>query len=330
MRAVVLTKTCPAEDLRVSEVPVPVVKPGWVLVKVRAFGLNRSEVILRRHEADAPYIQLPRIPGIECAGVVADPSDSRFRAGQRVVALMGGMGRSFDGSYAEYALLPAHHVFTVDGDWDWVELAAIPETWFTAWGSLFEGLQLSSQDILYIHGGTSALGLAAMQNARSIGCTVLSTTRNVGKLDFLRAQGASLALLDDETLVDRVRAAFPSGVTKALELVWPMGFQNTAKLLKHRGIACVTGGLAHESPNGFDPIKGIPNGAYLTSFYSNFPTQAVMDEIFAHMRAHRLKPVVGRVFPLEKIAGAHLLMEQNEANGKIVVQVAMGESRKRG
>ena len=116
MKAVVLTGLTPAEKVRLTQVPVPEVRPGWVLVKVKAFGLNHSEQILRLGEIRADYIQKPIIPGIECVGEVADPSDSLLAVGQKVAALMGGMGRSFHGSYAEYALLPAHHVFPVSSE----------------------------------------------------------------------------------------------------------------------------------------------------------------------------------------------------------------------
>lgn len=176
MKAVVLYKTCSPEELTISEIPVPEVKPGWLLIKVKAFGLNRSELMMREYEGNAQYIQLPRVLGIECVGEIADPSDSIFSKGQRVVALMGGMGRSFDGSYAEYTLVPAKNVFTVDSDLDWTELAAIPETYFTAYGSLFNCLQLSPEDVLIVRGGTSAAGLAAIQLAKSIGSTVLAST----------------------------------------------------------------------------------------------------------------------------------------------------------
>jgi NADPH:quinone reductase-like Zn-dependent oxidoreductase len=114
MKAVVLTKPTKAEDIVLSEVEVPKVKSGWVLVKIKAFGLNHSEQILREFEIENDYIKKPIIPGIECVGEIADPSDSGFNIGQKVVALMGGMGRSFNGSYAEYALLPTHHVFPVE------------------------------------------------------------------------------------------------------------------------------------------------------------------------------------------------------------------------
>ena len=177
MKAVVLEGACSARKLRLSTVPIPPVIPGWILVKVKAFGINRSEVYMRTVEANSPHIKLPRIPGIECAGEIAEPSDSPFRKGQRVVALMGGMGRSFDGSYAEYSLLPSSNVFAVDTDLSWEDLAAIPETCFTAYGSLFDCLQLDPADHLLVRGATSALGLASVQLAKRVGCTVLGTSR---------------------------------------------------------------------------------------------------------------------------------------------------------
>ena len=111
MKAVVLDKITEGKDIILSEIPIPEVRPGWVLVKINAFGLNHSEKLLRLNEIRADYIQKPIIPGIECAGEIADPSDSGLAVGQKVIALMGGMGRSFNGSYAEYALLPRRIVF---------------------------------------------------------------------------------------------------------------------------------------------------------------------------------------------------------------------------
>ena len=114
MKAVCIDKVTPAEEVTLTEIPVPEVKTDWVLVKVRAFGMNHSEQILRLSEIKADYIQKPIVPGIECVGEIADASDTSFTVGQKVIALMGGMGRSFNGSYAEYALLPAHHVFAIN------------------------------------------------------------------------------------------------------------------------------------------------------------------------------------------------------------------------
>ncbi len=202
MKAVILTAPTPAEQVRLCEVPVPAVRPGWVLVKVKAFGMNHSEQILRLSEIQANYIQKPIIPGIECVGEIADPSDSQFATGQKVAALMGGMGRSFSGSYAEYALLPAHHVFAVSSDLSWAQLAAVPETYFTAWGSLFASLHLKSEDTLLVRGGTCALGYAAIQLAKALGCRVIATTHRSEKLPLLAA--ADAAILDTGILEDSI------------------------------------------------------------------------------------------------------------------------------
>jgi NADPH:quinone reductase len=322
MKAVVLERACSARELQLSTVPVPPVIPGWVLVKVKAFGINRSEMYMRTVEADSPHIELPRIPGIECAGEVVEPSDSGLRRSQRVVALMGGMGRSFDGSYAEYALLPRSNVFAVDTDLDWSDLAAIPETYFTAYGSLFDCLQLQPTDSLLVRGATSALGLAAVQLAKSIGCTVMGTSRQVSRLETLRRCGVDWPLVDDAGLDDQVQAARPEGVDKILELVGPATLRQSMSWLAYHGIVCCTGVLGHRfSIDGFDPIKFIPNGVYLSSFFSNYPTQDRMDEIFRHLAAQQLRPVVSRVFRFDQIGLAHELMESNEAMGKIVVVV---------
>jgi NADPH:quinone reductase-like Zn-dependent oxidoreductase len=322
MRAVVLTRTCTPEELEVVDVPIPEVKPGWVLVKIKAFGLNHSEAILRRSEANAPYIKLPRIPGIECVGEVLDAYGSPYKIGQRVCALMGGMGRSFDGSYAEYALLPEQNVFAVETDLDWNEMAAIPETWFTAWASLFDCLQLTSQDTLLIRGGTSALGIAAIQIAKSIGSTVFATTRKSERLEYLLACGA-IPLLDQGNLLEQLRTAEIYSIQKVLELVGPVTLEESLRLVQYHGIVCSTGILGNKATiSEFDPIKSIPNGVYLSSFYSNFPTQLVISEIFHFIHSHQIKPVISGIFPLEEISKAHRLMEDSAAIGKLVVSVS--------
>ena len=256
MKAVILTEPTQAENVCLSSVPVPPVRPGWVLVRIWAFGLNHSEQILRLSEIQADYIQKPIIPGIECAGEVADPSDSSFHEGQKVVALMGGMGRSFNGSYAQYALLPTSHVFSVETELSWAEVAAVPETYFTAWGSLFECLGLSKNDTLLVRGGTCALGYAAIHLAKALGCRVIATTHRERKLSLLKE--ADQAVLDTGTL-----AGSFSGVTKALELVGPKTLRDTLRCVEKGGVVCNTGILGGVySLNGFDPIKEIPNELY--------------------------------------------------------------------
>lgn len=322
MKAVVLHKTGGPEVFSVSEVPIPQVKPGWVLVWIKAFGLNHSELMMRQFEGDAPYIHLPRIIGIECAGEIEGPSDSHFAKGQKVVALMGGMGRSFDGSYAEYALLPAKNVFAVETNLSWEELGAIPETFFTAYGSLFDSLQLKPDDILLIRGGTSTVGLAAIQLAKAIGAKVLATTRNENKTELLKSHGADHVLLEDGTLPAQLNTIYPRGVSKVLELIGASTLPESLRLTAYHGIVCHTGVLGKKGTlDNFDPIKDIPNGVYLTGFFSNYPTQKAIDDIFSLINEHHIRPVISRVFSLDEIAEAHRFAESNNANGKIVILI---------
>ena len=258
MKAVVLAEPVRAEDVRLTEVPVPESRPGWVLIRVKAFGMNHSEQILRNGEIRADYIRKPVVPGIECVGEVADPSDSRFQKGQRVMAFMGGMGRSFDGSYAQYVLAPSHHVFAAESGLSWTELAAVLDT-----GSLKDSEEF------------------------------LKTVKTVGT------------------------------VTKALELVGPKTLSDTLRCVKKGGVVCNTGILGGMyTLNDFDPIKGIPNGVYLTGFYSNGPTQEIMDEIFTFLTAYHQQPCVGKCFDFSEIREACLAQESGIVNGKIVVKVS--------
>lgn len=313
MKAVLLDRPTEAGKVALCEIPVPEVKPGWVLVKIRAFGMNHSEQILRLSEIRADYIRKPIIPGIECVGEIADPSDSDFTEGQKAVALMGGMGRSFHGSYAQYALLPVSHVFAVESALSWTEMAAVPETCFTAWGSLFESLCLKPGDTLLVRGATCALGYAAVQIAKTIGCTVIATTHKESKLPLL-AQ-ADKAVLDTGRLSHMLR-----GVTKALELVGPKTLADTLRCVEKGGIVCSTGILGGVyTLNGFDPIKDIPNGVYLTGFFSNYPTEKTMRDIFEFLDKHGLKPAVGAVFAFEQIKDACMALDSGSVNGKIVV-----------
>lgn len=313
MKAVLLDRPTEAENVELCEIPIPEVKPGWVLVRIKAFGMNHSEQILRLNEIRADYIRKPIIPGIECVGEIADPSNSNFTVGQKVVALMGGMGRSFHGSYAEYALLPIHHVFAVESALSWTDMAAIPETYFTAWGSLFECLCLKPSDTLLIRGATCALGYAAMQIAKAIGCTVVATTHKESKLPLLT--GADQAILDTGKLCDTL-----NGVTKALELVGPKTLPDTLRCVEKGGIVCNTGILGGVyTLNGFDPIKDIPNGVYLTGFFSNYPTEKTMRDIFEFLDNHGLKPAIGASFAFEQIKDACAALDSGSVNGKIVV-----------
>lgn len=319
MRAVVINSCCKAEDLRVSDIPKPEIRPGWVLVRIHAAGMNHSEVILRMYEADEDYIHTPIVPGIECAGEIADPSDSDLKAGDRVVALMGGMGRSFNGSYEEYALLPRDHVFKADAGLSWHELAAIPETYFTAYGSLSQCLLLRQGDVLLVRGATSTVGQAAVQIAKAMGATVIGACRREASFGKLREIGADSCIVDDGKLAGR---PFEEQPNKVLELIGPKTLPDSLQTVTRPGFVCNTGILGNVfTVRQFDPIKYIPNGVFLSGFFSNYPTQKIMDEIFTLIRNNHIQPLYSKVFPLNRIVEAHTLLEKGGAGGKMILDL---------
>jgi NADPH:quinone reductase len=183
MKAAVLYTAGRAENFKLEERPVPIPKEGQVLVKVKAFGLNRSELMTRK--GFSPSVKFPRVLGIECVGEVeADPS-GELEKGQQVAACMGGMGREYDGSYAQYTLLPKTILFPFRSILSWEELGAIPEMFQTVYGSLHLSLGIQAGETLLIRGGTSSIGMLATQMAKNAGLTVIATTRNAQKKAFL-------------------------------------------------------------------------------------------------------------------------------------------------
>lgn len=315
MKAVVLDQVTKAEDIALVKTKKPVVREGWVLIKIKAFGLNHSESILRLNEIKADHIHKPIIPGIECAGIIEDPSDSDFKKGEKVIAFMGGMGRSFNGSYAQYVLMPISHVFSIHTDLDWKQIAAVPETYYTAYGSLFEALKLKKEDVLLIRGATCALGYASIQLAITTGCKVIATTHKKEKFDLLKE--ADQVVLDTGVLSGTLK-----GVTRALELVGPKTLKDTMRCMKKDGIVCVTGILGGVfTLDRFDPIKAIPNEVYLTSFYSNFPTQQAVDDLFDRLETNHLLPKIGKTYSFSQIKEACIALDEGKVNGKIVVEM---------
>src|SRR5690349_24531074 len=175
MRAVVLEAPGPPDALQIRELPIPEPRPGWVLIRVKAFGLNRSELHTRLGLAEG--VTFPRVLGIEATGVVAAAPGGELPVGQQVATMMGGMGRTFDGGYADYTCVPAAQVIPFRSDLDWATLGAVPEMLQTSYGSLTTGLDARPGQSIVIRGGTSSVGLAAAVLARQLGLTVLSTTR---------------------------------------------------------------------------------------------------------------------------------------------------------
>ena len=322
MRAVVLDAPGPAAEMRVRRVTVPEPRTGWVRIKVEAFGLNRSEYHLRA--GLATNARFPIIPGIEATGIVDLAPGGEFVPGQQVVALMGGMGREFDGGYAEYTVVPATSVIPVETTLDWATLGALPEMLQTAHGSLHTGLGIQPGQTFLVRGGTSSVGVAAAVLAKNYGLTVLSTTRNPDRLDMLEKVGVDHPLVDDGNIAVKVRELYPDGVNAALELVGTNVLPDTLRATAVHGTVCFTGMLSDTwTIPDFYPIGYLPNGVRLTAYggeSSDLPAEAFQRYVDL-VEQGRLPLRIDRVFALDEIAEAHQLMEDGGAVGKLVVRI---------
>jgi NADPH2:quinone reductase len=320
MRAVVLTEPGPVDNLHLRDLPIPQPGPGWVRIAVKAFGLNRSELHLRQGLAE--NASLPVVPGIEAVGLVDAAPGSDLRTGQQVAAMMGGMGRAYDGGYAEYTMVPRSQVVPFRSDLPWDVLAAVPETLQTAYGSLTTGLDLRAGQTLLIRGGTSALGFATAALAKDIGATVLATTRRRDRLDTLADHGVDHPILDDGAVAVQIRRIAPDGVDAALELVGTPTLPDTLAATRVHGTVCFAGMLSNEwTVPDFYPISYLPRGVRLTAYggdASDLPAevlQSALDRIADGVFG--LGPI--RTFALDQIRDAHHALETNSGSGKIVV-----------
>ncbi|NUU21713.1 MAG: zinc-binding dehydrogenase [Streptomycetaceae bacterium] len=319
MRAVVLDEPGPVGNLRLRELPVPEPAPGWVRIKVEAFGLNRSELHTRLGLAEG--VTFPRVPGIEAVGTVDADPDGGYPVGQQVAALMGGMGRVFDGGYAAYTVVPRAVTVPFRSDLPWHVIGAVPETLQTAYGSLTTGLDLRAGQTLLIRGGTSALGLAATTLAKDMGAIVLATTRNPDRAGNLAEHGVDHPLVDDGAVADRVRALYPEGVDTALELVGTPTLPDTLAATRVHGTVCFAGMLSNEwTVPDFYPISYLPRGVRLSAYggeADDLPAdvlQSYLDRIAAGEVS--LGPV--HAYPLDRIQDAHRDLEEGRRVGKLV------------
>ncbi|KJY26630.1 zinc-binding dehydrogenase [Streptomyces katrae] len=323
MKAVVISAHGGPEVLTLTELPDPVPTDGEVLIRVKAFGLNHAEAYMR----SGAWGEVAAVPGIECAGVVeADPS-GRLPSGTRVVAILGGMGRTRNGSYAELVTVPATNVVAVHSPLGWGDLAAVPEVYATAWSGLFDNLDLRPGETVLVRGATSSLGQAAVNLAVDHGATVLATTRNPAHVPLLKELGADDALIDDGALAVQVGER-GIAVDAVFDVVGNKVLRDSLATVRPRGRVCQLGFLGGFEPvRDFDPIGDLPSGVRFSFFGSAFvlgtpafpladvPLHQIYDKIGAGML--RARPV--RVFRFDEIVEAHRIMEAGEALGKMVV-----------
>jgi len=322
MKAAITTTAGNPEVIKIQEVLIPKTKPGWVLIKVKAFGLNRSELFTRRGES--PGVELPIIQGIECVGTIQKDPSNTYIEGQQVAAIMGGMGRSFDGGYAEFCLVPLDIVFPFTSKLPWSILGAIPEMFQTVSGSLNEALEIKSGEVLLIRGGTSSIGMLACQLAKAKGLIVISTTRNINKKEKLSANGANHVIIDTDLIEEEVHEIYPKGVNKVLELIGTRTLKDSLKCLAIKGTVCMTGILGNEwTMKEFTPMGDIPSLGRLTVYMGeskNLSKELLQDFITA-VEENKIKLNIDRVFEFQEIVDAHQYMENNKAKGKIVVVI---------
>lgn len=314
MKAVKIYQAGGPEQLIYQDVPMPDVKDGWSLVKIKGFGINHSEIFTR--EGKSPSVQFPRILGIECVGEVAQSSTPALAVGQKVISIMGEMGRAFDGSYAEYVLLPNEQIYPVHTDLDWTTLAAIPETYYTAFGSL-QQLRIAPQDRVLVRGAGSGVGVAFAQllKAQFPHVVLHGSTRNPAKATRLQAVGFDGVITEADGKLQTDQS-----YDKILELAGPATLRDSFSHINEHGIVCNTGQLGNIwCVNDFDPIIELKNNSYLTAFYSGNVSQAKLDAMFDYIRQFNVKILIERVFTLEQVPEAHRFLQSADGFGKVVV-----------
>jgi len=320
MQAWIIRQPGGPEQFSLEEIEVPRPKDGWTLIRVRAFGLNRSEWFTRR--GDSPSVTFPRVLGIECVGEVVDSGGQNLAAGTPVAAMMGGMGRAFNGSYAEYTLVPNACVFPIEIDLPWEHVAALPEMLQTTHGSLHTGLDIKSASSLLIRGGTSSIGLAALALAKEAGLHVATTSRSPSKVDMLLQAGADEVWIDDGSLAKQIRERNHPAYDRVLELIGASTLLDSLHCVDAGGVVCMTGILGGKwTLEHFEPMEDIPNGVRLTSYSggSSDITPEQLQRYISQVEQGRLTIQRGPVFAFEDLVQAHYLMDADQAGGKIVV-----------
>jgi NADPH:quinone reductase-like Zn-dependent oxidoreductase len=321
MRAIVLEKFGGLDSLVYTDIPKPLPKDGEVVIAIKAFGINHAEMHMRRGE----WAEAAEVSGIECVGIVDSCPGGEVPMGAKVAALMGGLGRTINGSYAEYTRVRAANVALIESDLPWSDLAALPETYAVAWTCLFRNLDLKSGQTLVLRGATSSFGQAALKMAVTAGARVIATARSSDRFPMLEKLGASRVELERRDLASHI--AETKDIDAVLDLVGNSTILDSLDMLRRGGTACLAGWLGGLDPIGdFNPLLRMASGVNWNFFGSfvfgtpGFPLSDVpLQDIARQVADGDLDAKPSHIFSFEQIREAHRVMEAGEAGGKMVV-----------
>ena len=279
-------------------------------------------------QGHSPGVNFPRILGIEASGIVeeAPGSEDKFKAGDIVATAMGGMGRNFDGGYAEYTIVPAKQVQVLKSGYKvpWEVIGALPEMMQTTWGTLFRSMHLKKDDRLLIRGGTTSVGLAALAIAKNEGAFVAATTRKPEREKLLRENGADEVFIDNGTIVEQIKKT--AGFNKVLEMVGVTTLRDSLEAVGEDGLVCMVGSVSNkwEFDDHFNPMVSIPTATVLTTYHSSVKgfMDTPLDSLIDQIVSGTLHVQIGKVFSgIDKIHEAHRCMDADQAGGKIVILI---------
>jgi len=321
MRAIILKGFGGLDSLVYTDIPKPLPKDGEVVIKVQGFGVNHAEMHMRRGE----WAEAAEVSGIECVGIVDSCPGGEFPVGAKVAALMGGLGRTVNGSYAEFTRVRAANVALIESDLPWSDLASLPETYATAWTCLFRNLNLKAGQTLVIRGATSSFGQAALKLAVAAEARAIATTRSPERFSMLEKLGASRVELERRDLAAHIAEA--KQLDAVLDLVGNSTILDSLDMLRRGGTACLAGWLGGLDPIAdFNPLLRMASGVNLNFFGSfvfgtpGFPLSDVpLADIARQVAEGKLDAKPTRVFSFDQVREAHRVMEAGEAGGKMVV-----------
>ena len=325
MRYIAAREPGPPDVLSLADGPVPAPKPGELLIAVNHAGVNRPDC-LQRSGAYPPPPDASPVIGLEVAGTIVACGEGvgAWKIGDRVCALTPG------GGYAEYCTTPADFCLPIPGSLSLVEAASLPENYFTVWNNVFDRGRLVAGETALIHGGSSGIGLAAIQLAKRFGATVITTVGSADKADFCRGIGADYALnyREQDFVAEVARITSKRGVDFVLDMVGGDYIVKNLKSLALDGrlvmIGFMQGGRAEIDWRPIMVRRLTVTGSTLRASPNARKAEiarSLRDNVWPLFARGELKPVVHRVFPLAEAAAAHALMESSQHIGKIMLTV---------